>query len=87
MKDSHGSVELSSLSLASAINSKGIYQISAQGVKKVTNKSRDDRGIALSMQHKSLGTKYKIMPESLFLFSNLVESRHRPEAADSRGAR
>ncbi|TNN72678.1 E3 ubiquitin-protein ligase rnf213-alpha [Liparis tanakae] len=35
VKDSHGSVELSSLSLASAINSKGIYLISAQGVKKL----------------------------------------------------
>ncbi|XP_034396196.1 E3 ubiquitin-protein ligase rnf213-alpha isoform X2 [Cyclopterus lumpus] len=36
VKDSHGSVELSSLSLASAINSKGIYLISAQGVKKLS---------------------------------------------------
>ncbi|XP_035510465.1 E3 ubiquitin-protein ligase rnf213-alpha [Morone saxatilis] len=36
VKDSHGSVELSSLSLASAINSKGIYQISAQNVKKLS---------------------------------------------------
>ncbi|XP_053706651.1 E3 ubiquitin-protein ligase rnf213-alpha isoform X2 [Synchiropus splendidus] len=33
VKESHGSVELSSLSLASIINSKGIYMISAQGVK------------------------------------------------------
>ncbi|KAL0993465.1 hypothetical protein UPYG_G00108340 [Umbra pygmaea] len=33
VKDSHGSVELSSLSLASAINSKGIYIISAQNQK------------------------------------------------------
>ncbi|XP_040919421.1 E3 ubiquitin-protein ligase rnf213-alpha isoform X2 [Toxotes jaculatrix] len=33
VKDSHGSVELSSLSLASTINNKGIYLISAQGVK------------------------------------------------------
>ncbi|KAG7242861.1 hypothetical protein INR49_018116 [Caranx melampygus] len=33
VKDSHGSVELSSLSLASTINSKGIYLISAQNVK------------------------------------------------------
>ncbi|XP_026181025.1 E3 ubiquitin-protein ligase rnf213-alpha-like isoform X2 [Mastacembelus armatus] len=33
VKDSHGSVELSSLSLASAINNKGIYLISAQNVK------------------------------------------------------
>ncbi|XP_040012185.1 E3 ubiquitin-protein ligase rnf213-alpha isoform X2 [Xiphias gladius] len=33
VKDSHGSVELSSLSLASAINNKGIYLISAQRVK------------------------------------------------------
>ncbi|XP_023265809.1 E3 ubiquitin-protein ligase RNF213 [Seriola lalandi dorsalis] len=33
VKDSHGSVELSSLSLASAINNKGIYLISAQSVK------------------------------------------------------
>ncbi|XP_029363545.1 E3 ubiquitin-protein ligase rnf213-alpha [Echeneis naucrates] len=33
VKDSHGSVELSSLSLASAINSKGIYLISAQSAK------------------------------------------------------
>ncbi|XP_071329691.1 E3 ubiquitin-protein ligase rnf213-alpha [Trachinotus anak] len=32
VKDSHGSVELSSLSLASAINNKGIYLISAQSV-------------------------------------------------------
>ncbi|XP_063075937.1 E3 ubiquitin-protein ligase rnf213-alpha [Engraulis encrasicolus] len=36
VKDSHGSVELSSLSLASAINKKGIYIISAQGQKKLT---------------------------------------------------
>ncbi|XP_037649475.1 E3 ubiquitin-protein ligase rnf213-alpha isoform X2 [Sebastes umbrosus] len=36
VKDSHGSVELSSLSLASAINSKGSYHISAQGVKKLS---------------------------------------------------
>ncbi|XP_022072402.1 E3 ubiquitin-protein ligase rnf213-alpha [Acanthochromis polyacanthus] len=36
VKDSHGSVELSSLSLASAINNKGIYLISAQGVKKLS---------------------------------------------------
>ncbi len=35
VKDSHGSVELSSLSLASAINTKGIYVISAQNQKKV----------------------------------------------------
>ncbi|KAK2833428.1 hypothetical protein Q5P01_017317 [Channa striata] len=33
VKDSHGSVELSSLSLASAINNKGIYLISAQNIK------------------------------------------------------
>ncbi|XP_034448201.1 E3 ubiquitin-protein ligase rnf213-alpha isoform X1 [Hippoglossus hippoglossus] len=33
VKDSHGSVELSSLSLASAINKKGVYLISAQNVK------------------------------------------------------
>ncbi|CAJ1075083.1 E3 ubiquitin-protein ligase rnf213-alpha [Xyrichtys novacula] len=36
VKDSHGSVELSSLSLASSINSKGIYLISAQDVKKLS---------------------------------------------------
>lgn len=36
VKDSHGSVELSSLSLASAINKNGIYLISAQGVKKLS---------------------------------------------------
>lgn len=35
VKDSHGSVELSSLSLASAINTKGIYSISAENQKKV----------------------------------------------------
>ncbi|KAL4658167.1 E3 ubiquitin-protein ligase rnf213-alpha-like [Arapaima gigas] len=35
VKDSHGSVELSSLSLASAINSKGIYIISAQDHRKL----------------------------------------------------
>ncbi|KAL1265130.1 hypothetical protein QQF64_003157, partial [Cirrhinus molitorella] len=35
VKDSHGSVELSSLSLASAINTKGIYIISAQNQKKL----------------------------------------------------
>ncbi|KAL1277475.1 hypothetical protein QQF64_024148 [Cirrhinus molitorella] len=35
VKDSHGSVELSSLSLASAINAKGIYIISAQNQKKL----------------------------------------------------
>ncbi|KAM4716889.1 E3 ubiquitin-protein ligase rnf213-alpha-like [Anableps anableps] len=34
VKDSHGSVELSSLSLASTINNKGIYLINAKGVKK-----------------------------------------------------
>ncbi|XP_070779019.1 E3 ubiquitin-protein ligase rnf213-alpha [Enoplosus armatus] len=36
VKDCHGSVELSSLSLASAINKKGIYLISAQNVKKLS---------------------------------------------------
>ncbi|KAE8283229.1 E3 ubiquitin-protein ligase rnf213-alpha [Larimichthys crocea] len=36
VKDSHGSVELSSLSLASAINKKGIYMISAQNVNKLS---------------------------------------------------
>ncbi|KAM4598338.1 E3 ubiquitin-protein ligase rnf213-alpha-like [Polymixia lowei] len=36
VKDSHGSVELSSLSLASAINNKGIYMISAQNSKKLS---------------------------------------------------
>ncbi|XP_060883381.1 E3 ubiquitin-protein ligase rnf213-alpha isoform X2 [Labrus mixtus] len=36
VKDSHGSVELSSLSLASTINTKGIYLISAQNVKKLS---------------------------------------------------
>ncbi|XP_046895107.1 E3 ubiquitin-protein ligase rnf213-alpha isoform X2 [Hypomesus transpacificus] len=36
VKDSHGSVELSSLSLASSINNKGIYVISAQNVKKLS---------------------------------------------------
>ncbi|XP_030005629.1 E3 ubiquitin-protein ligase rnf213-alpha-like [Sphaeramia orbicularis] len=36
VKDSHGSVERSSLSLASAINDKGIYLISAQTVKKLS---------------------------------------------------
>ncbi|XP_045076975.1 E3 ubiquitin-protein ligase rnf213-alpha-like isoform X2 [Coregonus clupeaformis] len=36
VKDSHGSVELSSLSLASAINSKGIYIISAPNQKKLS---------------------------------------------------
>lgn len=35
VKDSHGSVELSSLSLASAINTKGIYIINAENQKKV----------------------------------------------------
>jgi len=35
VKDSHGSVEMSSLSLASAINTKGIYILSAQNQKKV----------------------------------------------------
>lgn len=35
VKDSHGSVELSSLSLASAINSKGVYVINAQNQKKL----------------------------------------------------
>uniref|UniRef100_A0A8C9SEG1 RING-type E3 ubiquitin transferase n=1 Tax=Scleropages formosus TaxID=113540 RepID=A0A8C9SEG1_SCLFO len=35
VKDSHGSVELSSLSLASAINKNGIYIISAQNLSKV----------------------------------------------------
>uniref|UniRef100_A0A672YYN5 RING-type E3 ubiquitin transferase n=1 Tax=Sphaeramia orbicularis TaxID=375764 RepID=A0A672YYN5_9TELE len=41
VKDSHGSVERSSLSLASAINDKGIYLISAQTVKKVQILSLD----------------------------------------------
>ncbi|XP_029913013.1 E3 ubiquitin-protein ligase rnf213-alpha-like [Myripristis murdjan] len=36
VKDSHGSVELSSLSLASTINNKGIYLISAKNVKKLS---------------------------------------------------
>ncbi|KAM9457017.1 E3 ubiquitin-protein ligase rnf213-alpha-like isoform 2-T2 [Clarias gariepinus] len=36
VKDSHGSVELSSLSLASAINTKGIYMISAESQKKLS---------------------------------------------------
>ncbi|XP_053095106.1 E3 ubiquitin-protein ligase rnf213-alpha isoform X3 [Pangasianodon hypophthalmus] len=36
VKDSHGSVELSSLSLASAINTKGIYIISAENQKKLS---------------------------------------------------
>nr|XP_057905202.1 E3 ubiquitin-protein ligase rnf213-alpha isoform X2 [Doryrhamphus excisus] len=36
VKDSHGSVELSALSLASAINSKGVYHIAAQKGKKVS---------------------------------------------------
>ncbi|KAK7939806.1 hypothetical protein WMY93_003132 [Mugilogobius chulae] len=36
VKESHGSVELSSLSLASSINKKGIYVISAQSGKKLT---------------------------------------------------
>ncbi|XP_072224665.1 E3 ubiquitin-protein ligase rnf213-alpha [Leuresthes tenuis] len=36
VKDSHGSVELSSLSLASAINNKGIYLINAHDVKKLS---------------------------------------------------
>ncbi|XP_029997116.1 E3 ubiquitin-protein ligase rnf213-alpha-like isoform X2 [Sphaeramia orbicularis] len=36
VKESHGSVELSSLSLASSINNKGIYLISAQNVKKLS---------------------------------------------------
>lgn len=39
VKDSHGSVELSSLSLASSINKKGIYLISAPREKKVLHKS------------------------------------------------
>nr|XP_015798016.2 E3 ubiquitin-protein ligase rnf213-alpha [Nothobranchius furzeri] len=39
VKDSHGSVELSSLSLASTINNKGVYLISAQHVKQLTLKS------------------------------------------------
>ncbi|KAK3552318.1 hypothetical protein QTP86_010384 [Hemibagrus guttatus] len=36
VKDSHGSVELSSLSLASAINTKGIYFINAESQKKLS---------------------------------------------------
>ncbi|RVE69570.1 hypothetical protein OJAV_G00079000 [Oryzias javanicus] len=36
VKDSHGSVELSSLSLASAINQKGIYLINGQKAKKLS---------------------------------------------------
>ncbi|KAM6905305.1 E3 ubiquitin-protein ligase rnf213-alpha-like [Xenentodon cancila] len=36
VKDSHGSVELSSLSLASTINKNGIYLISAQSAKKLS---------------------------------------------------
>lgn len=37
MKDSHGSVELSSLSLASAINERGIYLIEAPSEKRVND--------------------------------------------------
>ena len=37
VKESHGSVELSSLSLASSINTKGTYVISARNVKRVNN--------------------------------------------------
>ncbi|KAM9780063.1 E3 ubiquitin-protein ligase rnf213-alpha-like [Neosynchiropus ocellatus] len=44
VKESHGSVELSSLSLASTINSKGIYMISARGVKTLS------LGTALKLQ-------------------------------------
>uniref|UniRef100_A0A4W5LL12 Uncharacterized protein n=1 Tax=Hucho hucho TaxID=62062 RepID=A0A4W5LL12_9TELE len=36
VKDFHGSVELSSISLATAINKKGIYTISAQNQKKLS---------------------------------------------------
>uniref|UniRef100_UPI0037E8EFFF E3 ubiquitin-protein ligase rnf213-alpha n=1 Tax=Semicossyphus pulcher TaxID=241346 RepID=UPI0037E8EFFF len=36
VKESHGSVELSSLSLASTINNRGVYLISAQNVKKLS---------------------------------------------------
>ncbi|XP_029944702.1 E3 ubiquitin-protein ligase rnf213-alpha-like [Salarias fasciatus] len=39
VKDSHGSVELSSLSLASTINHKGIYLISPHGVEKLSLKT------------------------------------------------
>uniref|UniRef100_A0A3B3YP08 RING-type E3 ubiquitin transferase n=1 Tax=Poecilia mexicana TaxID=48701 RepID=A0A3B3YP08_9TELE len=44
VKDSHGSVELSSLSLASAINNKGIYLISARDVKKLQIPEEHDEG-------------------------------------------
>jgi hypothetical protein len=37
VKDFHGSVELSSISLATTINKKGIYTISAQNQEKVDN--------------------------------------------------
>lgn len=40
VKDSHGSVELSSLSLATAINNKGIYVISAHDVKMVNDTNK-----------------------------------------------
>ncbi|XP_068605931.1 E3 ubiquitin-protein ligase rnf213-alpha [Brachionichthys hirsutus] len=39
VKDSHGSVELSSLSLASSINNRGIYLISAQSANKLSLES------------------------------------------------
>ncbi|KAJ7989846.1 hypothetical protein DPEC_G00308720 [Dallia pectoralis] len=60
VKDSHGSVELSSLSLASAINKKGIYIISAQNQKKLCLDSAlklqipEEHDEGLEMRHYSL---------------------------------
>lgn len=56
MKESHGSVELSSLSLASAINNKGIYLINTQTEKKVNNTIKN-HGFILYMQQMSYSNK------------------------------
>lgn len=50
VKDSHGSVELSSLSLASSINNKGIYLINTQTEKKVNNTTKNPDLILYTQQ-------------------------------------
>ncbi|XP_054615147.1 E3 ubiquitin-protein ligase rnf213-alpha isoform X2 [Dunckerocampus dactyliophorus] len=54
VKDSHGSVELSALSLASAINSKGVYRIGAQKGKKVSL----DTTLELEIQEEAHEARY-----------------------------
>lgn len=80
MKDSHGSVELSSLSLASAINSKGIYLIGAPSEKRVNDQVKDDQHHLvhvlrrLSLRKKRSSVKKKNENAFIYLFLNSVES-------------